>query len=171
MFKLLSALIKLAFVPEFNKLPSLILILTSDVEVKKSLPEVCPITTLEFVLSMLIPLPLTEPLTRMPPFPVLFKFTSLSLFVTFAVSAIIIPLEPVLVKVASAEEFVIVPLTRSPFEPLLSRVNSPMLVIVPFTVKASAELSNNNFPLLSTTPLIVNPFEPSFVNTELPLLV
>ena len=131
----------------------------------------CPITTFEFELLILIPLPLTEPLTKRPPLAVLFKLTALSLFVTFAVSEIIIPFAPVLIKLASAEEFVIVPLTRSPFAPLLVAVNSPTLVTVPLTVKAAAELSNNNLPLLLTEPLIVKPFEPLFVNVELPLLI
>ena len=103
--------------------------------------------------------------------PVLFKLTALSLFVTFAVSATVMPLAPVLVKVAVPVEFVIEPLTRRPFAPLFAAVNSPVLVTVPSTVKAAAELSSNKFPALSTVPLIVKPLEPLLVNVELPLFV
>ena len=116
-------------------------------------------------------MPLTEPFTIIPLLPVLFKLTALSLFVTFAVSATVMPLAPVLVKVAVPVEFVIVPLTRRPFAPLFAAVNSPVLVTVPLTVKAAAELSNNNFPLLLTLPPIVNPLAPLLVNVELPLFV
>ena len=63
------------------------------------------------------------------------------------------------------------PLTNKPLEPVFLTVKLPLLITLPSTVKAAAELSSNKFPALSTVPLIVKPLEPLLINVELPLFV